>query len=79
MRPSGTELLGRAQQLRPALLARQVEAERLHRLPAATIAEFREAGIFRVIRPVAFAGFETDFIDQTETRRSKWQRFSGWA
>ncbi len=53
MRPSGAELLGRARQLRPALLARQAEAERLRRLPAATIAEFHEAGIFRAIQPVA--------------------------
>ena len=66
MRPSGAELLGRAQELRPALLARQAEAERLRRLPAATIAEFHEAGIFRAIQPVAFGGFETDFIDQID-------------
>lgn len=79
MRPSGAELLGRAQKLRPALLARQAEAERLRRLPAATIEEFHEAGILRAIQPVAFGGFETDFIDQTATRRSKWRSFSDWA
>jgi 3-hydroxy-9,10-secoandrosta-1,3,5(10)-triene-9,17-dione monooxygenase len=60
---SGAELLHRAQKLRPGLLARQAEAERLRRLPEVTIQEFHAAGILRAIQPVAFGGFETDFID----------------
>jgi alkylation response protein AidB-like acyl-CoA dehydrogenase len=60
------ELLHRAQALRPALLERQAEAEGLRRLPEATIAAFHEAGILRVIQPVAFGGFEADFINQVD-------------
>ncbi len=60
---SGAELLHRAQTLRPGLLERQAEAERLRRLPEVTMQEFHAAGILRAIQPVAFGGFETDFID----------------
>jgi hypothetical protein len=56
---SGVELLHRAQKLRPGLLARQAEAERLRRLPEVTIHEFQAAGILRAIQPVAFGGFES--------------------
>lgn len=63
---SGPELLDRAERLRPALIERQVEAERLRRLPEATMREFHEAGILRVIQPAAFGGFEADFIDQVD-------------
>jgi 3-hydroxy-9,10-secoandrosta-1,3,5(10)-triene-9,17-dione monooxygenase len=66
MMPSSAELLRRAQELRPALLERQAETEKLRRLPEATMAEFHEAGILRAIQPVAFGGFETDFIDQVD-------------
>jgi 3-hydroxy-9,10-secoandrosta-1,3,5(10)-triene-9,17-dione monooxygenase len=64
--PSGAELLRRAEILQPGLVERQVEAERLRRLPEATMAEFHEAGILRVIQPVAFGGFEADFINQID-------------
>jgi alkylation response protein AidB-like acyl-CoA dehydrogenase len=56
----------RAQLLRPQLLDRQIEAERLRRLPEATMREFHEAGILRVIQPAAFGGFESDFLDQVD-------------
>ena len=62
-RLSGAELLHRAQKLRTGLLERQAEAERLRRLPEVTMQEFHAAGILRAIQPVAFGGFETDFID----------------
>jgi 3-hydroxy-9,10-secoandrosta-1,3,5(10)-triene-9,17-dione monooxygenase len=64
--PSGAELPGRAERLRPQLLARQAEAERLRRAPEATMRDFHEAGILRAIQPVAFGGFEADFIDQVD-------------
>jgi alkylation response protein AidB-like acyl-CoA dehydrogenase len=64
--PSGSELLHRAEALRPQLLARQGEAERLRRLPDATVGEFHETGILRAIQPVAFGGFEAEFIDQVD-------------
>jgi len=64
--PSGAELLCRAEMLLPGLIERQVEAERLRRLPATTMEEFHEAGILRVIQPAAFGGFEADFINQID-------------
>jgi 3-hydroxy-9,10-secoandrosta-1,3,5(10)-triene-9,17-dione monooxygenase len=64
--PSGAELLSRAEMLRPRLLERQAEAERLRRLPAATMQELHEARILQVIQPAAFGGVEADFIDQID-------------
>jgi 3-hydroxy-9,10-secoandrosta-1,3,5(10)-triene-9,17-dione monooxygenase len=63
---SGAALLTRAEALRPRLLERQADAERLRRLPAATIREFHDAGILRVIQPATFGGYEADFIDQID-------------
>ena len=66
MTPPGPELRQRAATLRPQLLERQAEAERLRRLPEATIRDFHEAGILRTIQPAVFGGFETDFLDQVD-------------
>jgi 3-hydroxy-9,10-secoandrosta-1,3,5(10)-triene-9,17-dione monooxygenase len=66
MPPSGAELLRRAEPLRPNLLERQSEAERLRRLPEATMREFHEARILQVIQPAAFGGVEANFIDQVD-------------
>jgi 3-hydroxy-9,10-secoandrosta-1,3,5(10)-triene-9,17-dione monooxygenase len=52
--------------LRPELVRRQEEAERLRRLPEATMQEFHDAGILRVIQPAAFVGFEADFIREID-------------
>jgi 3-hydroxy-9,10-secoandrosta-1,3,5(10)-triene-9,17-dione monooxygenase len=65
-RPTGAELLARAEALRPQLLERQEEAEKLRRLPEATMREFHDAGILRVIQPAMFGGAEADFIDQID-------------
>ena len=63
---SAAELLERGLRLRPGLVARQQETERLRRLPDATMQEFHDAGILRVIQPAAFGGFEADFICQID-------------
>ena len=63
---SSAELLERGERLRPGLVERQHEAERLRRLPEITMAEFHEAGILRAIQPVVFGGFEADFINQID-------------
>ena len=63
---SAAELLERGLRLRPGLAARQEEAERLRRLPEATMQEFHDAGILRAIQPAAFGGFEADFICQID-------------
>jgi alkylation response protein AidB-like acyl-CoA dehydrogenase len=66
MMPSHPELLRRAEGLRPQLLLRQSETEEGRRLPDATMREFHETGILRVIQPVRFGGFEADFLDQVD-------------
>src|SRR3974390_3752772 len=63
---SAAELLERGLRLRPGLVTRQQETERLRRLPEVTMREFHEAGILRVIQPAAFGGFEADFICQID-------------
>jgi 3-hydroxy-9,10-secoandrosta-1,3,5(10)-triene-9,17-dione monooxygenase len=63
---SAAELLERGELLRPGLAARQQEAERLRLLPDATMQEFHDAGILRVVQPTAFGGFEVDFICQID-------------
>jgi 3-hydroxy-9,10-secoandrosta-1,3,5(10)-triene-9,17-dione monooxygenase len=63
---SAADLLERGLRLRPGLVARQQEAERLRRLPKATMQEFNDAGILRVIQPAVFGGFEADFICQID-------------
>ena len=77
---SAAELLEHGLRLRPRLVARQQETERLRRLPEATMREFHDAGILRVIQPAAFGGFEADFICQIdltcEIGRSR--GISGW-
>jgi 3-hydroxy-9,10-secoandrosta-1,3,5(10)-triene-9,17-dione monooxygenase len=63
---SAAELLEHGLRLRPGLATRQEEAERPRRLPEATMQEFHDAGILRVIQPAAFGGFEADFICQID-------------
>jgi hypothetical protein len=63
---SAAELLEHGLRLRPGLVTRQEEAERLRRLAEATMQEFHDAGILRVIQPAAFGGFEADFICQID-------------
>jgi 3-hydroxy-9,10-secoandrosta-1,3,5(10)-triene-9,17-dione monooxygenase len=66
MAPDGAELLSRAERLRAGLVERQGEAERLRRLPEATMREFHDARILQVIQPAAFGGVEANFIDQVD-------------
>lgn len=56
----GAELVRRAAALAPILAERAAEAEALRRLPDATIADFREAGFFRMLQPARFGGLEVD-------------------
>jgi len=65
-RHSAADLMERGLALRAGLVARQQEAEQLRRLPEATMQEFHDAGILRVIQPMAFGGFEADFICQVD-------------
>jgi 3-hydroxy-9,10-secoandrosta-1,3,5(10)-triene-9,17-dione monooxygenase len=56
-----SELKERAEALVPRLRARARSTEELRRLPDDTVDEFREAGLFRVLQPSRFGGFELDY------------------
>ncbi len=59
----------RARGLVPRIAARADEAERLRRIPQATIADFERAGLWRLFRPARYGGHEGDyglFIDMGE-------------
>jgi 3-hydroxy-9,10-secoandrosta-1,3,5(10)-triene-9,17-dione monooxygenase len=58
--PDHGELLRRARSLAPAVVARVAEADALRRLPDATIADFQQAGFFRMLQPSRWGGYEVD-------------------
>ena len=61
--PSGgthQDWVERAQALVPALQERWSRADELRRVPDETIADFREAGFFRMLQPARWGGFEVD-------------------
>src|SRR6185436_1594256 len=58
--PSPAEVLERTRALIPKLAARAPEGERLRRLPDETIADMQEAGVFRVLQPKRWGGYEMD-------------------
>jgi 3-hydroxy-9,10-secoandrosta-1,3,5(10)-triene-9,17-dione monooxygenase len=51
------------------LAERAEEAERLRRLPAATVSEFRETDLFRLLLPARFGGLEASFPELLEPIR----------
>src|SRR5207253_2140362 len=54
------EFLGRVRALLPALRERAPRGEELRRLPPETFADFQELGLFRVMQPRRYGGFELD-------------------
>ncbi len=52
------EMVARAHAMVPTLRTRALACERLGRVPEETIAEFQEAGFFRMLQPKAFGGYE---------------------
>lgn len=59
--PSEAVLLERARALVPALRERADECERLRHIPPQSIQDMKDAGLFRVLQPRAFGGYEMDF------------------
>jgi 3-hydroxy-9,10-secoandrosta-1,3,5(10)-triene-9,17-dione monooxygenase len=53
-------LVVRAQTLKTVLAGRTSQADELRRLPDETIADFREAGFFRMLQPARWGGLEVD-------------------
>jgi 3-hydroxy-9,10-secoandrosta-1,3,5(10)-triene-9,17-dione monooxygenase len=54
------ELLSRVEALRPRLVERQAETERLTWYPEETHREFLEAGVYRILQPRRFGGYQFD-------------------
>lgn len=56
----GAELIQRARELAPTLVARAEKTASDRRIPDETIAEFKEAGLFRLLQPSRWGGLEVD-------------------
>ena len=60
--PEGREaFIANARAMIPVLRERAAEAERIRRIPERTIADLREAGLWRILRPERFGGRAADF------------------
>jgi alkylation response protein AidB-like acyl-CoA dehydrogenase len=59
--PSGDELVLRARELVPRLRERAEGCERERRIPEESIREMKQAGLFRILQPRAYGGYELDF------------------
>ncbi|MCX5337217.1 acyl-CoA dehydrogenase family protein [Streptomyces sp. NBC_00140] len=55
---TGAELIERAVRLRPVLLERQAETERLTHYPKSTHDDFLRAGFYRMLQPRRYGGYE---------------------
>jgi 3-hydroxy-9,10-secoandrosta-1,3,5(10)-triene-9,17-dione monooxygenase len=60
MTPTAIRLLERARALAPVLAARAPDAERAGMVPAETIKDMQAAGLFRVLQPRRWDGYELD-------------------
>jgi 3-hydroxy-9,10-secoandrosta-1,3,5(10)-triene-9,17-dione monooxygenase len=54
------KLVARARELQPVLAERAREGDELRRIPDATIADFKEAGFFKMLQPSRWGGLEVD-------------------
>jgi 3-hydroxy-9,10-secoandrosta-1,3,5(10)-triene-9,17-dione monooxygenase len=66
--PAAKEIVARARALIPTLAARAIEGERERRLPKATIADLHRAGLFRVLQPRRWGGYEMDILTYFEVQ-----------
>jgi 3-hydroxy-9,10-secoandrosta-1,3,5(10)-triene-9,17-dione monooxygenase len=55
-----TDLLDKARALAPILRERAFAAEQARRIPDETIADLKAAGLFRILQPAAYGGYECD-------------------
>src|SRR5215472_8080917 len=58
--PEPTEIIARARAMIPALAQRSLEGRRQCRIPDETIADMQGAGLFRVLQPKRWGGYEMD-------------------
>jgi 3-hydroxy-9,10-secoandrosta-1,3,5(10)-triene-9,17-dione monooxygenase len=64
--PSAAEMISRARAMIPALRERARLGERERRLPKQTIADMQAAGLFRVLQPKRWGGYELDILTYYE-------------
>ena len=57
---SPQEIIRRAHAIAPVLKARAAATNAARRLSAETIADFQEAGFFRILQPARYGGYEMD-------------------
>lgn len=60
-RPSRAALLAAMRTVMPQIKARAAETERLGRVPAENLTALRTAGLYRIVKPAKFGGYEYDF------------------
>src|SRR5258707_12442903 len=74
------EFLHRVRALVPALRERAARGEELRHLPPETFADFQERGLFRVMQPKRYGGFELDpgTFYQAVTEVGAGRGSSGW-
>ena len=58
--PQAAEIIARARALIPTLVARSRDGRRRRQIPDATIADMQNAGLFRVLQPRRWGGYEMD-------------------
>lgn len=58
--PGAADLVARAAAMIPTLRARADECEAGNKVPAATIADFQDAGFFNILQPKRYGGYEMD-------------------
>ena len=61
-----SEALDRATRLAPVIAGRALDTERARRLPAETLSELHEAGLFRLLQPARIGGAELDIAALVE-------------
>jgi 3-hydroxy-9,10-secoandrosta-1,3,5(10)-triene-9,17-dione monooxygenase len=58
--PDGVDLARAARELVPTLKERGRATEQLRRVPDETVADLQSAGLFKLLQPACFGGYETD-------------------
>ena len=58
--PSPAEMIARARAMIPALRDRAAQTARDRRLPKETVADMQAAGLFKVLQPKRWGGYELD-------------------
>lgn len=66
--PTSDEVIARARALIPVLRERAPQGDRERRLPKQTIADMQAAGLFKVLQPKRWGGYELDILTYFDTQ-----------